>query len=94
MDKLLSNCLNTLIDDCLPSIHIHVNCLNRQVVFEKEREMNAELKLASVLIVAGPTGSGKTTFTIDLLKDANNLFDIRPDHFIWHYGEIEPKGLP
>ncbi len=56
--------------------------------------MNGELKISSVLIVTGPTGSGKTTFTIDLLKDANNLFDKPPKRYIWHYGEIKPKGLP
>ncbi len=56
--------------------------------------MNAELKLSSVLIITGPTGSGKTTLTFRLLKDAKNLFDTPPKHYIWHYGEIAPTNLP
>ena len=38
-------------------------------------------------IVAGPTGSGKTTFVARLLRNASEMIDPPPERVTWYYGE-------
>ena len=66
--------------------------------------MDLRLKLSSVCVISGPSMSGKTVFTNDLLRQSDNIFDERPQRIVWYYGEISPtekikgvtyiKGLP
>lgn len=52
---------------------------------------DVSLKLGSVMVVAGASGSGKTTFITKLLKEKHLHFSQIPQQINWHYGEIEPK---
>ena len=41
-------------------------------------------------IVAGPTGCGKTTFVVSLLRHSNTLVNSPPEKITWCYGEWQP----
>lgn len=44
----------------------------------------------STVLIAGPTGSGKTYFLRELLKHRNEMFrEPRPKRVIWFYGEYQ-----
>lgn len=42
-------------------------------------------------IIAGPTQSGKTHFTFELLKNLDMLVTPVPTNITWHYGEYQDK---
>ena len=41
-------------------------------------------------IVAGPTGCGKTTFVVSLLRHSLTLINLPPEKITWCYGEWQP----
>ena len=41
-------------------------------------------------IVAGPTGCGKTTFVVSLLRHSHTLVNLPPEKITWCYGEWQP----
>jgi len=41
-------------------------------------------------IVAGPTGCGKTTFVVSLLRHSHTLVNSPPEKITWCYGEWQP----
>ena len=41
-------------------------------------------------IVAGPTGCGKTTFIVSLLRHSHTLVNLPPEKITWCYGEWQP----
>lgn len=48
-------------------------------------------------LISGPTQSGKTHFTLELLKNVEEMIDMPPTKIIWCYGEYQEKvneGLP
>lgn len=47
----------------------------------------------SPIIIVGPTQSGKTEFTINLLKNVESLFNPSPSRIIWAYGQKNEKQL-
>jgi hypothetical protein len=47
----------------------------------------------SPIIIVGPTQSGKTEFTINLLKNRDSLFHPPPTRIIWAYGQKNDKQL-
>lgn len=42
------------------------------------------------MVIAGPTGCGKSYFTRDLLKHRDELFSTVPDKIVWCYGIYQP----
>lgn len=46
-----------------------------------------KLRHPSTCVIAGPTGSGKTSFLISLLKNADVMFDPPPEKIFWCYSE-------
>ena len=47
----------------------------------------------SPIIIVGPTQSGKTEFTINLLKNKDSLFHPTPTRIIWAYGQKNDSQL-
>jgi len=45
----------------------------------------------NLLLVTGPTKSGKTTFTCNLLKSAREMFTQKPDYVLLFYAIDQPK---
>jgi len=43
------------------------------------------------MIISCPSGSGKTTFCLKLLKRPNIYFNYIPGEIVWYYGEIKPN---
>ena len=41
-------------------------------------------------IVAGPTGCGKITFLVSLLRHSHTLVNLPPEKITWCYGEWQP----
>ena len=41
-------------------------------------------------IVVGPTGCGKTTFFVSLLRHSHTLVNLPPEKITWYYGEWQP----
>ena len=53
--------------------------------------MDPRLKHPFTAIVAGPTGSGKTTFVRRLLSHLDELVSPPPQKVTWYYGEWQPE---
>ena len=49
--------------------------------------MDLRWKHPFTCIVAGPTGCGKTTFVVRLLRNAPSMINPAPEHVTWYYGE-------
>ena len=48
--------------------------------------MDFRLRCNRTMCVVGPSHSGKTTFTLELLDRRNEIFDCQPNRVIWCYG--------
>lgn len=48
---------------------------------------DATIKTPSILICSGAPMAGKSSFCLNLLKHAHNMFDKKFDNVIWFYGE-------
>ena len=48
----------------------------------------------SAIILAGPSKSGKTEFTLRLLKHVNEMFEDKFERIIWCYSELQTLDLP
>lgn len=48
--------------------------------------MDFRLRHNRTMCVVGPSHSGKTTFTLQLLDHRNEIFDTRPNRVVWCYG--------
>lgn len=57
--------------------------------------MTCPLKTNFALCIAGPSGSGKTYFCVDLLNNAERMFDTEFDKIYWILGDAnaQPKNL-
>lgn len=42
-------------------------------------------------LIAGPTQSGKTHFTFDLIENLKDMVEPKPEKVIWFYGEYQEK---
>ena len=52
--------------------------------------MDVQLKHPFTCLVAGPTGSGKTTFVKELLQKSKEVMDPVPQRIVWCYTEWQP----
>ena len=50
-------------------------------------DMDPRWKHTFTCIVAGPTGCGKTTFVVRLLRNASVMIDPPPEQVTWYYGQ-------
>ncbi len=48
--------------------------------------MDFRIRFNRTMCVSGPSHSGKTTFTMNLLKNRNEVFDTQPNRVLWCYG--------
>ena len=48
--------------------------------------MDFRLRCNRTMCIVGPSHSGKTTFTLQLLDRRNEIFDCQPNRIIWCYG--------
>jgi len=55
------------------------------------RSFDCRLQTPFNLLITGPTKSGKTTFTCNLLKVSNEMFEKKPDYVILFYAIEQPK---
>lgn len=53
---------------------------------DKAIAIDARLRLASGMIIVGPSQAGKTRWCKHLLESANELFDTPINKFYWYYG--------
>lgn len=53
--------------------------------------MAAQFKENHTAVIAGPTRSGKTEFTVKSIENAIFVMDPPPDKIIWYYTEYQPK---
>ena len=51
-----------------------------------EEIFDARIQLPASIILSGPSQSGKTHFTVQLLKNMKRLFHPIPKHLVWFYG--------
>ena len=59
--------------------------------------MNFKFKHPFTCLISGPTQSGKTHFTLELLKNVDKMIEPMPSRIIWCYGAYQEKvnnGLP
>jgi hypothetical protein len=56
------------------------------------RGIDARLRLASEMMVCGPSQCGKTVFVNKLISDIY-IFNPKPKHVEWYYGQIKPTTL-
>jgi len=56
-----------------------------------ERSFDCRLQTPFNLLITGPTKSGKTTFTCNLLKSSAEMFTRKPDYVILFYAIEQPK---
>src|SRR5271156_426478 len=47
--------------------------------------MDAQIRMGSSMIVAGPSYSGKTWFILNFIAQSNKIFDIAPTSVFWIY---------
>ena len=52
---------------------------------------DADIKIPMSMVIAGPSKSGKSSFTIKLLKNKYNIIEQDFDYILWFYGQNEPK---
>lgn len=52
-------------------------------------EKDLKLKTPCGIFEAGPSGTGKTTFTLKLVKHASEIFDPPPKSIVYSYGEYD-----
>ena len=57
------------------------------------KEFDARLKCPFNMILSGPSPSGKSTFIINLLKQAYNLLDTKIDYIVWFAGQKTNMNL-
>ena len=55
--------------------------------------MDSILAHSFTCIVSGPTGSGKSVFTIKLIEHAREIISPPPDRILFSYGEHEEKNI-
>jgi len=55
------------------------------------RSFDCRLQTPFNLLITGPTKSGKTTFTCNLLKTSNEMFVRKPDYVLLFYAIEQPK---
>ncbi len=48
--------------------------------------MDLRIRFNRTMCISGPSHSGKTTFTLNLLKHRNEIFDTQPNRVLWCYG--------
>ena len=48
--------------------------------------MSSPLKHPFTAIISGPTGSGKTVFTLKFIEQASSMINPPPDEIVWCYG--------
>lgn len=60
-------------------------------MFESVEESELKIKNPAGIVVAGPSKSGKTTFIVDLLKNANEMFDPPPQKILYFYSEYSKQ---
>src|SRR6266404_9503995 len=58
---------------------------------EQYESYDSKLKLPFLMVLAGPTSSGKTVFLTELLKNTNLKFDKQLDNIIYCYAEYLPE---
>ena len=52
--------------------------------------MDPRLSVPVTVLISGPTGSGKTSFVIRLIKHATDMFEEPPQNIVWCYGVYQP----
>lgn len=62
-----------------------------QFCLKHKAERMFQFKHPFTCLVAGPTQSGKTNFTFDLLANLKNLVVPEPNCIVWCYGEYQDK---
>jgi hypothetical protein len=62
--------------------------------------MSLQIKTPASIIVAGPSSCGKSTLTIEIVKNAHRILDVPPQHIRWCYSiyqkcfdELKMKGV-
>lgn len=64
-----------------------INCFIHYVSFAMEYP---KLQHPFTMVIAGPTGCGKSYFVRDLLSAKGEMFSIIPDKVVWFYGIYQP----
>jgi excinuclease UvrABC ATPase subunit len=47
--------------------------------------MTMQIKTPASIIIAGPSGSGKSTLAIEIVRNADRVLDVPPQHMLWCY---------
>ena len=55
--------------------------------------MDVRFKHPFTATIAGPTGSGKTVFTIRFINEAKNMITPPPEKIVYCYGEYQPSFI-
>ena len=81
------NCANT--NDSHGKYLINFVADERTIKFWSRYMMDVRFQHPCTMIVSGPTSSGKTQWTIKLLRNIQDMFDHAQDHVYWCYSEYQ-----
>lgn len=60
-------------------------------MWREKKKMSFQLRHPFTSVIAGPTQSGKTEFTLTLIANVDEVIEPSPNRIIWCYGEDQEK---